>query len=98
MDNRLGRCDRTCPHLAATCLLRRPAQRVVGLLTGGFAERSPVHLRLVHGSTTEGAGVDLLEHQGKQLFARFGIPVSDGVVASTPAEAGMPKRANSCLP
>jgi len=31
--------------------------------------------------------VDLLEYQGKQLFARFGIPVSDGLVASTPAEA-----------
>src|SRR4051794_13410100 len=26
-----GRCDRTCPHFAATCLLRRPVPRVVGL-------------------------------------------------------------------
>jgi succinyl-CoA synthetase beta subunit len=31
--------------------------------------------------------VDLYEYQGKQLFARFGIPVSDGVVATTPVEA-----------
>jgi len=31
--------------------------------------------------------VDLYEHQGKELFARFGIPVSEGRVATTPAEA-----------
>src|SRR5213596_24983 len=31
--------------------------------------------------------MDLLEYQGKQLFARFGIPVSEGRVATTPAEA-----------
>ena len=31
--------------------------------------------------------MDLYEYQGKQLFARFGIPVSDGAVATTPAEA-----------
>jgi succinyl-CoA synthetase beta subunit len=31
--------------------------------------------------------VDLYEYQGKQLFARFGIPTSDGRVATTPAEA-----------
>jgi succinyl-CoA synthetase beta subunit len=31
--------------------------------------------------------VDLYEYQGKQLFKRFGIPVSDGRVATTPAEA-----------
>ena len=31
--------------------------------------------------------MDLYEYQGKQLFARFGIPVSDGVVATTPDEA-----------
>ena len=33
------------------------------------------------------APVDLYEYQGKQLFARYGIPVSDGVIAATPAEA-----------
>jgi succinyl-CoA synthetase beta subunit len=32
--------------------------------------------------------VDLYEYQGKQLFARAGIPVSEGRVAMTPAEAG----------
>jgi succinyl-CoA synthetase beta subunit len=31
--------------------------------------------------------MDLLEYQGKELFKRFGIPVSDGRLATTPAEA-----------
>jgi len=31
--------------------------------------------------------MDLYEYQGKQLFAKAGIPVSDGRVAKTPAEA-----------
>jgi succinyl-CoA synthetase beta subunit len=31
--------------------------------------------------------VDLFEHQGKELLARYGIPVSDGRVATTPEEA-----------
>ncbi len=31
--------------------------------------------------------MDLYEHQGKELFARFGIPVSDGRVATSPDEA-----------
>ncbi len=31
--------------------------------------------------------MDLYEYQGKQLFTRFGIPVSDGMVADTPKEA-----------
>jgi succinyl-CoA synthetase beta subunit len=31
--------------------------------------------------------MDLYEYQGKQLFARAGIPVSEGRVATTPAEA-----------
>jgi succinyl-CoA synthetase beta subunit len=31
--------------------------------------------------------MDLYEYQGKQLFGRFGIPVSDGRLATTPAEA-----------
>jgi len=31
--------------------------------------------------------VDLYEYQGKELFRRFGIPVSDGGFATTPAEA-----------
>jgi succinyl-CoA synthetase beta subunit len=31
--------------------------------------------------------LDLYEHQGKELFARFGIPVSAGRVATTPEEA-----------
>src|SRR3954454_5014174 len=31
--------------------------------------------------------MDLYEYQGKQLFKRFGIPVSDGRLASTPEES-----------
>ena len=31
--------------------------------------------------------MDLYEYQGKQLFGRFGIPVSDGRVVTTPEEA-----------
>jgi succinyl-CoA synthetase beta subunit len=31
--------------------------------------------------------VDLYEHQGKELYGRFGIPTSDGRVATTPEEA-----------
>jgi succinyl-CoA synthetase beta subunit len=31
--------------------------------------------------------MDLYEYQGKQLFKRFGIPVSDGRIAATPGEA-----------
>jgi succinyl-CoA synthetase beta subunit len=31
--------------------------------------------------------MDLLEYQGKELFKRFGIPVSDGRLATTPGEA-----------
>jgi succinyl-CoA synthetase beta subunit len=31
--------------------------------------------------------VDLFEYQGKQLFAKYGIPVSDGEVVDTPDEA-----------
>jgi succinyl-CoA synthetase beta subunit len=31
--------------------------------------------------------VDLYEYQGKELFRRYGIPVSDGMLATSPAEA-----------
>ena len=31
--------------------------------------------------------MDLYEYQGKELFRRFGIPVSDGRLASSPEEA-----------
>jgi succinyl-CoA synthetase beta subunit len=31
--------------------------------------------------------VDLHEHQGKELFRRYGIPVSEGLLATTPDEA-----------
>ncbi len=31
--------------------------------------------------------MDLYEHQGKELFARHGVPVPDGAVATTPEEA-----------
>ena len=35
----------------------------------------------------EGWGLDLFEYQGKELFARHGIPVPSGEAAETPAEA-----------
>jgi len=31
--------------------------------------------------------VDLYEYQGKELFRRYGIPVSEGLLATSPAEA-----------
>ena len=31
--------------------------------------------------------MDLFEYQGKELFSRWGIPVPEGRVVSTPAEA-----------
>jgi succinyl-CoA synthetase beta subunit len=31
--------------------------------------------------------VDLYEYQGKELFRRFGIPVSEGRLATSPEEA-----------
>ncbi|TAL09549.1 MAG: succinate--CoA ligase subunit beta, partial [Porticoccaceae bacterium] len=31
--------------------------------------------------------MNLHEYQGKQLFAEYGLPVSKGIAASTPAEA-----------
>jgi len=38
-------------------------------------------------SATLARAVDLYEYQGKQLFARFGIPVSEGRLATAPEEA-----------
>jgi len=31
--------------------------------------------------------MDIYEYQGKQLFSRFGVPVSDGLIAETPEQA-----------
>jgi succinyl-CoA synthetase beta subunit len=42
------------------------------------APEAPLHSR---------AAVDLYEYQGKELFSRFGIPVSDGRLATSPEEA-----------
>ena len=36
---------------------------------------------------TQHRTADLYEYQGKELFRRFGIPVSDGRLATTPEEA-----------
>jgi succinyl-CoA synthetase beta subunit len=38
-------------------------------------------------ASTLAAPVDLYEYQGKELFKRFGIPVSEGRLATTPDEA-----------
>ena len=37
--------------------------------------------------SVDSRAVDLYEYQGKQLFSRYGIPVSDGRLATTPDEA-----------
>ena len=42
---------------------------------------------LAHPSGSLPRGVDLYEYQGKELFRRVGIPVSDGRLATTPGEA-----------
>jgi succinyl-CoA synthetase beta subunit len=39
------------------------------------------------GASTLARAVDLYEYQGKELFRRFGIPVSEGRLATTPEEA-----------
>jgi succinyl-CoA synthetase beta subunit len=39
------------------------------------------------GAALVSGAVDLYEYQGKELFRRFGIPVSEGRLASTPEEA-----------
>ena len=39
------------------------------------------------GAATLARALDLYEFQGKELFRRFGIPVSDGRLATTPEEA-----------
>ena len=38
--------------------------------------------------------MDLFEYQGKQYFARYGIPVSPGGLAVTPDELGDPQTLN----
>lgn len=38
-------------------------------------------------TSQDGAHVDLFEYQARDLFAEHGVPVLDGLVASTPAEA-----------
>src|SRR3954469_20473700 len=41
----------------------------------------------MRGGRLESAAVDLYEYQGKELFRRYGIPVSEGRLATTPEEA-----------
>ncbi len=41
----------------------------------------------MHVRVTLAAAVDLYEYQGKELFERFGIPVSEGRLATSPEEA-----------
>src|SRR5215472_1689565 len=47
----------------------------------------PPRLRPAGGVDQSGSRMDLYEYQGKQLFARFGIPVPDGVAVDTPEQA-----------
>src|SRR5207248_7032630 len=46
-------------------------------------KRARLRRRPVHSP----AAVDLYEYQGKELFRRYGIPISEGRLATTPEEA-----------
>ena len=39
--------------------------------------------------------LDLHEYQGKELFRQYGIPVSDGRLATTPARRGLRPRSSA---
>jgi succinyl-CoA synthetase beta subunit len=45
------------------------------------------HGHIIPAADTLARPVDLYEYQGKELFKRFGIPVSDGRLATSPQEA-----------
>ena len=66
----------TCPFWRRVGTTPRAAPRVRGASRG-----------LVTTVTKETTSVDLFEYQGKQYFARYGIPVSPGGVAETVDEA-----------
>ena len=60
------------------------------VLTGPFCRSVPrprPYIRFVPGRHDYSRGVDLYEYQGKELFRRFGIPVGEGRLATTPEEA-----------
>ena len=75
---RAGMCDL---HRATTSDQRRTQRTTTR--HHDLATRQPRHRRQQGESTT----VDLYEYQGKQYFARFGIPTSPGGVADTVDEA-----------
>src|SRR6266545_7147665 len=51
------------------------------------SRRSPTIRSSRCSSARLACALDLYEYQGKELFRRFGIPVSEGRLATTPAEA-----------
>src|SRR5204863_6813435 len=64
------------------------ALQAPGHAASSFGPRSAILKRAVpRGAFVESRPVDLYEYQGKELFRRFGIPVSDGRLATTPDEA-----------
>src|SRR5262249_14049849 len=71
------------PRPLATTARRQPSGRVATLGTAAMLGRG----RPSPSARSSRYRVDLYEYQGKQLFGRFGIPVSDGQVAETPEEA-----------
>ena len=78
---------------------RRPAPGAAGRYhTGRIPPGSGPGGRCARASTrAEGQRLDLYEYQGKQMLARHGIPVPDGRVATTPAEA-RPRPRRSAAP
>src|SRR5207247_5762812 len=75
------------------CGCRPPAACSCSLLSGltdGRLQRPTIMPRTPTHRTRPGRvarRMDLFEYQGKQLFARFGIPVSEGRLATSPEEA-----------
>ena len=78
-DGREARFRLTPRALRGRGALDDGARRALGRAAGGAsgAARAPL----------ESAAVDLYEYQGKELFKRFGISVSEGRLATTPDEA-----------
>ena len=61
--------------------LDRPVQRLAGVIDHARVERAREILALAGGRSV------LMEHEGKRLFAEYGLPITQERFASSPAEA-----------
>ena len=64
-----------------------PGRGYCGDVCLGRSRRPGIRAVRLAAASTLAAPVDLYEYQGKDLFRRFGIPVSDGRLATSPQEA-----------